>query len=67
MKRIIIVAVAALALAGCSKAPDSATNIGEGFSETTVLLEDGRTVTCILYQDFDAYGVQLSCDWAGAK
>lgn len=72
----ITIAIAMTALVGCS-APDgenaskedegkrvSVSNLG-GVYEYSAPLKDGRTVTCLVYSNYNQGG--LSCDWDNAE
>lgn len=37
---------------------------GQGLHEEPIVLEDGRTITCVVYEGDDGRG-GLSCDWIG--
>lgn len=37
-----------------------------GLSESTITLQDGRTVTCVVYNDAMAPQGGISCDWESA-
>lgn len=66
---ILIAATTLLALAGCgltdmSDGPSMACD-GDGLTECTVTMRDGRRVQCIVL-DSNAYRSGISCDWAHA-
>lgn len=53
-----VVPVLLFGLVGCAASPGSE----EAFEEKRIDLSDGRTVTCIVYNDYND-GTELSCDW----
>lgn len=56
------VALALTALVGCSSAPEAPVDGGYGgLSEHAITLKDGRTITCVVFQEYSKGGV--SCDW----
>lgn len=59
-----VMTMTALLLAGCGAA-DVSTGVGTGLGESTIVLKDGRQVTCVVYKRANAGG--LSCDWDNAK
>lgn len=63
MKRLLIIAAsAALLLTGCSGGGQSTAGTPSTLlKERTITLTDGRTITCIIYQN--GYAGGLSCDW----
>lgn len=67
-RRILAAGAAALALtfalAGCSSS-DRVRN-GDDLRETMIRLQDGRVVTCVVYDDSRYAQGGLSCDWDGA-
>lgn len=73
MKKVLTIAavVAALALTGCASSADldsvdeDTGNSSSSLYERTVDLSDGRTVTCVIYDDYRMGGV--SCDWGNAS
>lgn len=70
MKKAIIALAAAgvLLLSGCASEGSDDSRAGDESSnlyERTITLEDGRTVTCVVYTQYQKGG--LSCDWEGAK
>jgi len=71
MKRLAILTLCVLTLAGCSPAPTvdqtrqgaDANYDSSDFSEVQVKLRDGRTVLCLKTGSYGA----VSCDWEAAK
>lgn len=59
--------VLTFALAGCSATREGAMpeHNTRGLSQREITLDDGRSVTCIVYGKVNGGG--LSCDWEGAK
>lgn len=62
-----LAAIAALSLTGCGADPHTqAADTGGGhISEYHPRLEDGRTVTCLVYAS--GYKGGLDCDWDSAR
>lgn len=71
MKRIAVAALSVLLLAGCGEESTSTeppeTLAPEGITEVRHKLLDGRTVTCLLWDEGPGYDSGMSCDWANAK
>jgi hypothetical protein len=69
MKKVIACAAMLLALAGCSSPPSAVPDAGKfsQFAEVTHKLNNGRTVTCLLWDQGGGYDSGMSCDWANAK
>lgn len=80
MKKLLIASalVSVALLTGCSPAageddwgvddthvPVGIDTANEDVEERRVLLEDGRMVTCIVYDSYQEGGI--SCDWDGAR
>lgn len=75
MRSVTVTICAALLLTGCGNSAnmngaDKDTAVGDGtfggsLGDYRVPLDDGRTVTCVVYDGYKAGGV--SCDWANAK
>jgi len=66
----ITLALAATALVGCTPAPhvedsQQVVNNSGHLYEAHKTLQDGRTVTCVIYTAGSAGG--LSCDWEAAR
>lgn len=66
MKKIVVLAVTCLALAGCgTDVEPGAESIDAVFGLQTVSLDDGSTVECITYKTDDAGSLSgLECDWS---
>ena len=66
MKKITAVAAAALvmALAGCASGSEQERST-ETLRQESIVLEDGRTVECVIYASYNNGG--LSCDWESAR
>lgn len=67
-KPLIAVALTAMFLTGCSanaEEPERAKERTFNLEEGSVVLQDGREVTCVVYHGFKHGG--LSCDWVGAR
>lgn len=57
-----------LLLSGCATGGSNESSAGkesERLHERTITLQDGRTITCVIYNQYQKGG--LSCDWEGAK
>lgn len=70
MKKAAILFTATLSvLGGCSSPPSAAPDAGKfsQFEEVTHKLQNGRTVTCLLWDQGGGYDSGMSCDWANAK
>jgi len=65
MKKITAVAavVLVMALAGCSGSEQERST--ETLRQESIVLEDGRTVECVIYASYNNGG--LSCDWESAR
>lgn len=71
MKKAIVCTAMLLALAGCKSDGNPPSNPDTGkwhqFIEVTHKLNDGRTVTCLLWDQGGGYDSGMSCDWARAE
>lgn len=72
MKRVIailtlltlIAILALLTLVGRDAPEPSTQELGNGLTEVSVVLSDGRSVICVRYES--TYKGGLSCDWEGS-
>lgn len=62
---VVTVSIASMVLvSGCSTNPNQE-NLDSNVEPYVVKLEDGRTVTCVVFQAVQEGGI--SCDWANAR
>lgn len=62
MKYVLLIVVMAFVLSGCGGSLNSSNS---NLTERTIVLNDGRTITCVTYKQ--GYAGGLSCDWGASS